>query len=59
MSIRRLADAGCHDEAVEAAEDLRKLLRDCIDLGIIEVDLWAAYTRIMRLSEELDLEEPA
>lgn len=55
MSIRRLADAGCHDEAVEAAEDLRKLLRDCIDLGVSEVDLWAAYTRILRLSEELDL----
>jgi len=59
MSIRRLADAGCHDEAVEAAEDLRKLLRDCVDLGISETDLWAAYTRILRLSEELDLQEPA
>lgn len=59
MAIRRLADAGCHDEAVEGAEDLRKLLRDCVDLGISEVDLWAAYTRILRLSEELDLEEPA
>jgi tetratricopeptide (TPR) repeat protein len=59
MSIRRLADAGCHDEAVEGAEDLRKLLRDCIDLGISEVDLWAAYTRVLRLGEELDLEEPA
>src|SRR5262245_6081031 len=59
MSIRRLADAGCHDEAVEGAEDLRKLLRDCVDLGISEADLWAAYTRILRLSEELDLEKPA
>jgi tetratricopeptide (TPR) repeat protein len=59
MAIRRLADAGCHDEAVEGAEDLRKLLRDCVDLGISETDLWAVYTRIMRLSEELDLEEPA
>ena len=59
MSIRRLANAGCHDEAVEGAEDLRKLLRDCVDLGISEMDLWAAYTRILRLSEELDLEEPA
>ena len=59
MSIRRLADAGCHDEAVEAAEDLRKLLRDCVDLGISETDLWAAYTRILRLSEELDLQGPA
>ena len=59
MAIRRLADAGCHDEAVEGAEDLRKLFRDCIDLGIGEVDLWAAYTRILRLSEELDLDEPA
>jgi tetratricopeptide (TPR) repeat protein len=59
MSIRRLADAGCHDEAVEGAEDLRKLLRDCVDLGISEMDLWAAYTRILRLSEELDLQEPA
>jgi tetratricopeptide (TPR) repeat protein len=58
MSIRRLADAGCHDEAVEAAEDLRKLLRDCVDLGISETDLWAAYTRILRLSEELDLQGP-
>jgi tetratricopeptide (TPR) repeat protein len=59
MRIRRLADAGCHDEAVEGAEDLRKLVRDCVDLGISEADLWAAYTRILRLSEELDLEEPA
>jgi hypothetical protein len=59
MAIRRLADAGCHDEAVEGAEDLRKLFRDCVDLGISEADLWAAYTRILRLSEELDLEEPA
>jgi tetratricopeptide (TPR) repeat protein len=59
MAIRRLADASCHDEAVEGAEDLRKLLRDCIDLGISEADLWAAYTRILRLSEELDLGEPA
>ena len=59
MSIRRLADAGCHDEAVEGAEDLRKLLRDCVDLGISETDLWAVYTRILRLSDELDLEEPA
>ena len=59
MAIRRLADAGCHDEAVEGAEDLRKLFRDCVDLGIGEADLWAAYTRILRLSEELDLEEPA
>src|SRR4029450_2762054 len=59
MSIRRLADAGCHGEAMEGAEDLRKLLRDCVDLGISEGDLWAAYTRILRLSEELDLDEPA
>ena len=59
MSIRRLADAGCHDEAVEAAEDLRKLLRDCVDLGISETDLWAVYTRILRLSEELDLQGSA
>ena len=59
MSIRRLADAGCRDEAVEGAEDLRKLLRDCVDLGVSETDLWAAYTRILRLSDELDLDESA
>ena len=59
MSIRRLADAGCRDEAGAGAEELRVLLRGCVDLGITEGDLWAAYTRVQRLCEELNLEEPA
>jgi len=44
---------------VSSQEDLRKLLRDCVDLGVSETDLWAAYTRILRLSDELDLDESA
>jgi hypothetical protein len=59
MSIRRLADAGCRDEAAAGAEELRVLLRNCVELGITEGELWAAYTRIQRLCEELNLEEPA
>jgi tetratricopeptide (TPR) repeat protein len=59
MSIRRLADAGCRDEAGAGAEELRALLRNCVDLGITEGELWAAYTRIQRLCEELNLEERA
>jgi tetratricopeptide (TPR) repeat protein len=59
MSIRRLADAGCRDEAAAGAEALRVLLRNCVELGITEGELWAAYTRIQRLCEELNLEEPA
>ena len=59
MSIRRLADAACRTEAVQGAEQLRALLRKCVELGITESDLWAAYTRIQRLCEELGLDEPA
>lgn len=59
MSIRRLADAACRTEAAQGAEQLRALLRKCVELGITESDLWAAYTRIQRLCEELGLDEPA
>jgi tetratricopeptide (TPR) repeat protein len=57
MSIRRLADAGCRAEAASAGEQLRALLETCVGLGITESDLWAAYTRIQRLCEELGLDE--
>ena len=59
LSIRRLSDAGCRDEAAQGAEHLRTLLRNCVELGLTEGELWAAYTRIQRLCEELGLEEPA
>ena len=59
LSIRRLADADCRDEAALGAEQLRGLLRKCVELGVTEGELWAAYTRIQRLCEELDLEDPA
>src|SRR2546430_2691703 len=53
LSIRRLADADCRDEAALGAEQLRGLLRKCVELGVTEGELWAAYTRIQRLCEEL------
>jgi len=59
LSIRRLSDAGCRDEAAQGAEQLRMLLRSCVERGLTEGELWAAYTRIQRLCEELGLEEPA
>jgi tetratricopeptide (TPR) repeat protein len=59
LSIRRLSDAGCRDEAAQGAEQLRMLLRNCVELGLTEGELWAAYTRIQRLCEELGLEDPA
>jgi len=59
LSIRRLSDAGCRDEAAQGAEQLRMLLRNCVELGLTEAELWAAYTRIQRLCEELGLEDPA
>ena len=42
-----------------APSELRALLRKCVELGITEGELWAAYTRIQRLCEELGLDEPA
>jgi tetratricopeptide (TPR) repeat protein len=59
MSIRRLVDADCRDEAAEEAEKLRALLRSSIELGITESELSAASTRIQRLCQELNLEERA
>lgn len=59
LSIRRLADADRRDEAVQGAEKLRSLVKNCLGVGLTEDELMAAFARVRRLCEELGMEDPA
>ena len=59
LSIRQLADEGDRDEALLRTEALRELLRHCVELGVSQDDLSAAFARIRRLLEGLGMEDHA
>jgi hypothetical protein len=59
LRIRQLNDDGNRDEAVLRTEMLRELLRRCMELGLSEDELSAAFAKTRRLVAELGMEDRA
>lgn len=59
LRIRQLNDDGNRDEAVLRTEMLRELLRRCMEVGLSEDELSAAFAKTRRLVAELGMEDRA